>query len=285
MKRFLVTACATAAFAVCTLASAQQTTVDLPQMGEPADTAMSPAQEMELGSRVVGEFYANDLIVEDSEVSEYLSLIGWKLASNAGAGGRPPHFSFFVVQDPRINAFALPGGFVGVNAGLITATQNESELAGVLGHEQAHVTQRHIARSQQEGEAANIATWAAVLAAIIAGSANPNLIIAALSLGQAAVYQRGVNYTRAHELEADRLGIRTMAAAGFDPEGMASFFSRLEQQSRLYGNLVPDILQTHPVNTTRVSEARARAAGYGPRDHKDSLDYTLMKARVRVITL
>jgi predicted Zn-dependent protease len=283
MSKFLATALTAAAFFGCAIASAQQAAVDLPQLGEPADAAMSPAQEVEIGSRVIAEFYHYDAVVEDPEVSDYVNTIGWKLAANSASGGKPPHFVFFVVADPRINAFALPGGFVGINAGLIVATRNESELAGVLGHEQAHVTQRHIARAQQEGEVANIATWAAVLAAIIAGSANPDLIIAALSLGQAASYQRAVNYTRAHELEADRIGIRTMATAGYDPDGMATFFSRLEQQSRLYGNRVPEILQTHPVNTTRVSEAKARAQTYSNRDHKDSLDYQLMQARVRVV--
>ena len=284
MTKFLATALAAAAFFGCAIASAQQGVVDLPQLGEPADAAMSPAQEVALGSRVVSEFYAYDAIVEDPEVTDYVNTMGWKLASNSASGGKPPHFVFFVVADPRINAFALPGGFVGVNAGLITATRNESELAGVLGHEEAHVTQRHIARSQQEGEAGNIATWAAILAAIIAGSANPDLIIAALALGQASMYQRAVNYTRAHEIEADRIGIRTMATAGYDPDGMASFFSRLEQQSRLYGNRVPEILQTHPVNTTRVSEAKARAGAYKDREHRDTIDYQLMQARVRVIT-
>ena len=284
MTKFFLTALSSAAFFVCAIASAQQSAVDLPQMGEPADAAMSPAQEVELGARVVAEFYANDLIIEDPETADYVNTIGWKLASNSASGGKPPHFVFFVVADPRINAFALPGGFVGINAGLITSTRNESELAGVLGHEQAHVTQRHIARAQQESEPGNIATWAAILAAIIAGSANPDLIIAALALGQASMYQRGVNYTRAHELEADRIGIRTMASAGYDPDGMATFFSRLEQQSRLYGNRVPEILQTHPVNTTRVSEAKARASAYAQHEHRDTIDYQLMQARVRVLT-
>lgn len=285
MSKSPVIFAASLALAVCTSLSAQQVNVDLPQMGEPADASISPAQEREIGARIVGQLYGYDLILEDPEVSEYLTMLGWKLAANSGAGGEPPKFTFFMVNDPRINAFALPGGYVAINAGLLTASRNESELAGVLGHEQAHVTQRHIARSQEDTEVATIATWAAVLAAIIAGSANPEIIIAALSMGQAANYQRQVNYTRAHELEADRIGIRTMANAGFDPEGMASFFSRLEQQSRLYGNGPPDILRTHPVNTTRVSEARARATGIGPRNHRDSLDYILMQARVRALTL
>jgi predicted Zn-dependent protease len=165
----------------------------------------------------------------------------------------------------------------------LTASSNESELAGVMAHELAHITQRHIARSQAEsGGVASVATWLAVLAAIIAGSANPDIVLAALAAGQGLSYQRQVSFTRSHELEADRIGIHTMAEAGFNPEGMASFFQTLEQQSRLYGNGMPEILRTHPVNTTRVSEARARAASLPKRDVPDSIEYSLMKARTQV---
>jgi predicted Zn-dependent protease len=282
MKKFLLITCAAAAFTACLAASAE-IALDLPQMGEPADASISPAEEQEIGSRIVAEFYSYNLVLEDPEVSDYVSSLGWKLAASSSTGGKPPSFNFFVVNDPRINAFALPGGYIGVNAGLITSARNESELAGVMGHEQAHVTQRHIARAQEDTGTATLATWAAVLAAIIMGSANPDLVIAALSLGTSINYQRQVNYTRAHELEADRIGIRTMVGAGYDPDGMATFFARLEQQSRLYGSGIPEILRTHPVNTTRISEARSRAAGYGPRSHKDSTDYVLMQARVRVL--
>jgi predicted Zn-dependent protease len=232
--------------------------LDLPQIGDPADNSLSPADEKRLGGEVMAELYGHNYMLEDPEISEYLSALGWKLA--ASSQSRPPSLLFFMMNDDRINAFALPGGFIGVNAGLLLAASNESEVAGVLGHELAHVTQRHIARTQEDTEVASMATWLAVIATIIAGSADPDLVIGALSLGQSLNYQRQVNYTRAHELEADRIGIQTMARAGFDPFAMASFFQKLEQQSRLYGSGVPEFLRTHPLNTTRVSEARARAA-------------------------
>jgi predicted Zn-dependent protease len=133
-------------------------------------------------------------------------------------------------------------------------------------------------------QAASLATWAAVLAAIVAASANPEVVIAALSLGQAANYQREVNFTRAHELEADRIGIRTLSRAHFDPQAVASFFVRLEQQSRLYGNQVPEFLRTHPVNTTRISEARMRAAALPKQQVADPLEFSLMQARARALT-
>ncbi len=256
--------------------------VDLPRIGEPADNALSPQEEQRIGARVTAQLYAQDYVLEDVEITEYVAALTWRLI--AAAEARPPDATVFVIRDPRINAFALPGGYLGVNAGLLTAVRNESELAGVMAHELAHVTQRHIARTIEGTQSANLATWGAVLAAIIAASANPEVVIAALSLGQAASYQREVNFTRAHELEADRIGIRTMARARFDPESVATFFVRLEQQSRLYGNQVPEFLRTHPVNTTRISEARMRAAAMPKAKVRDPIEFGLMQARARVLT-
>jgi beta-barrel assembly-enhancing protease len=263
-------------------AAAVSAPVDLPRIGEPADVALSPLQEMRIGSKITAELYARDYILEDPEVTEYIAGLTWRLV--AAAEAEPPDLTVFVMRDPRINAFALPGGYLGINAGTLTAARNESELAGVLSHELAHITQRHIARTIEGTQTANIATWAAVLAAIIAASANPEVVLAALSMGQAANYQREVNFTRAHELEADRIGIRTMARARFNPEGMATFFMRLEQQSRLYGNQIPEFLQTHPVNTTRISEARMRAASMASVKPKDPIEFQIMQARAEALT-
>ncbi|WP_439639080.1 M48 family metalloprotease [Nevskia sp.] len=279
-KTLLSLGVATLAFATA-VSQAQQAPIDLPDLGNPADLAISPRQEEEISRQVAAELYYFNYVLEDVEVGEYLNTLGWRLA--AFGTEKPPEFRFFMIADPRINAFALPGGYVGMNAGLILAASNESEVAGVMAHEQAHVTQRHAARGQDQGEVETIATWLAVLAAIIAGSANPNVVIGALSLGQGINYNRQVSYTRANEYEADRVGIRTLAAAGFDPNGMASFFAKLEQQTRLYGNRLPEILLTHPVNTTRIAEASARAAQYQKREVKNSVDFELMRARVRVL--
>lgn len=255
--------------------------LDLPQMGEPADLVLSPGQEAKIGAEVAAELYNGNYLVEDPEVSDYINSIGWRLAGKSAA--TPVDFQFFVIGDPRINAFAVPGGLIGINAGLLLAADNESELAGVMGHEQAHVTQRHLARTASDTQNANIATWAAMIAAIIAGSANPDVVMGALAIGQGVNQQREVNYTRSHELEADRIGIHTMADAGFDPEGMASFFAKLEQQSRLYGSGVPEFLRTHPVNTTRVAEARTRAAAMKRSERQDGPEFSLMKARTQVL--
>ncbi len=215
--------------------------IELPQLGDPADTALSPMQEARLGAEVVSQLYAYEYLVEDPQLTDYLTATGWRLA--AASGARPERLQFFVIKDDRINAFALPGGYMGFNAGLITASEHEGELAGVMAHELAHVTQRHIARGAASGGGlATIATWAAVLAAIIAGSADPNVILAALGIGQTISYQRQVAFTRAHEIEADRIGIQT----------------------------------------SRITEARARAAALPNAKAPDTIEYQLMKARTKV---
>ena len=280
LRPALVTA---AVFALTALPALSQKDIDLPQLGSPADLTLSPAQEMKLGAEVVAEMYQYDYIVDDPEVTDYLTNIGWKLAAADSVNPVPPQFNFYLIADNRINAFALPGGYIGFNAGTIVAASNESELAGVMAHEESHVTQRHIARAAGDTQVADIATWIGVLAAIIAGSANPNVILGALSVGQGINYQRQVSYTRGNEMEADRFGIRKLAAAGYDPMGMASFFGKLAQQTRLYGNRLPEILLTHPADTTRIAEATERAAQYGPRTVKDSIEFGLMRARTRVL--
>lgn len=258
--------------------------LNLPDLGEPADNALTPAQEYAIGQDVVSQMLQYDYILEDPEITEYLQSVVWKLA--AASVNKPPHLDIFMVKDTRINAFALPGGFIGVNAGLLMASRNESELAGVLGHEMAHITQRHIARSQnQSSGASGLAMLGLMLAAVIAGSADPDLVLGGMAIGQGIMYQKQVSYTRSNEEEADRIGIHTMADAGFDPNAMATFFSRLEQQSRLYGANVPDILLTHPVNSFRVAEAQARAATFPQHAHIDSPEYALMRARARALTV
>ncbi len=283
LKHKLIFAVAFALVAAPGLAQVRQSDIDLPQLGNPADLSLSPAEEAKIGAEVVGEMYQYDYIVDDPEITEYLSSVGWKLAAADSSSPTAPDFNFYLIADNRINAFALPGGYIGFNAGTILAAENESELAGVLGHEESHVTQRHMARQAGDTKVADIATWIGVLAAIIAGSGNPNVILGALGVGQGINYQRQVSYTRGNELEADRFGIRKLAAAGYDPMGMATFFGRLDQQTRLYGSHLPEILLTHPVNTTRIAEATERAAQFGPRKVKDSVEFTLMKVRTQVL--
>lgn len=267
-----------------TPALAAQQHYNLPDLGSPANAALPPAKADKLGAEAVRQLRQQGMVLQDAELTAYINRLGDRLASHTD---RPTsQFHFFVTNDASINAFAMPGGYIGVNAGLILATRNVSELAGVMGHEIGHVVQNHIARQMQAMTPLNWATGAAVLAAIAAGvaSGNPGVAPAAMGLGAAGNYQAHVDFTRADEMEADHVGIRILAESGFNPMGMVTFFQRLQQETRLYGNQIPAILQTHPVTSVRIAEARERAEKYPPVHLKPNLDYELMRARTRVLS-
>jgi len=256
----------------------------LPDFGSPADTVLSKSRERQLGRSVMLQLRNAGAVVDDPLLTEYVSVIGSQLASQANNGDHS--FEFFMIEDNRINAFAMPGGFIGVHTGLILASENESELAGVLAHEVSHVTQRHIARSLYDSQRSGMLSMATMLAAILLGAATDmggDAMQGLLTAGQAAAIQRQINFTRANEHEADRLGMEVLSSAGFDPSGMASFFEKL---ARRYGNstqYVPEMLQTHPVTFERIAEARDRARQLPRQEHTDSISYGLAKARIQVL--
>jgi beta-barrel assembly-enhancing protease len=260
---------------------------DLPDIGTPADSVFSSSDEYKIGAMIVRGLRDSGQILEDPEIGEYVQSLGARLASHAQEGN--VKFTFFVVKDRSINAFALPGGFVGVNSGLVLATAGESELASVLAHEISHVTQRHIARSIQAQNRASLVSTAAMLAAILVGAVagNSNVGMAGVMVGQNAAIQRQLNFSRENEFEADRVGIGVLAAAGYDPNAMASFFETL---SRRMGGAGPnakilEFLQTHPVTGSRVAEAKNRAAQYPLVRPVDTTGYRLARERLRVMTL
>ncbi len=257
---------------------------DLPELGSAANAAISLEDEYTVGLMFVHQMREADYVLEDPEVSEYIQDIGHRLSSHAEEGQH--RFTYFVVKDPAINAFAIPGGFVAVNAGLLLATANENELAGVMAHETAHVTQRHIARGVVDQSRSGLVSAAAMLAAILlgatAGRGSPGAMEGAVLATEGAAIQHQINYTRSQEYEADRIGVYTMAAAGFDPLGMPNFFETLNRN-----NPSPDrirqieFLIDHPVTADRIAESRNRAAQIGRIRHEDSLSYGLMRERVR----
>jgi predicted Zn-dependent protease len=224
------------------------------------------------------------VIIDDPLLTEYVGVLGARLASQANDGGHS--FDFFVIDDSRINAFAMPGGYIGVHTGLIVASENESELAGVLAHEVSHVTQRHIARSIYDSQRTSVLSMATMLAAILLGAATDmggDALQGIMTAGQAAAIQRQINFTRANEHEADRIGMEVLADAGFDPSGMASFFEKLARRYGTTSQVVPEMLQTHPVTTTRIAEARSRARQLAKQENIDSIGYGLAKARIEVL--
>jgi predicted Zn-dependent protease len=255
---------------------------DLPDLGDSTGLIYSPQQDRALGTAFMRELRQEDLILDDPEATRYLASLGRKLtvhSENPGHG-----FSFFVVNDPRINAFAGPAGHIGANSGLILAAETESELAAVLAHEIAHITQRHLARAFETADKLSIPTTAAILAAILIGTQNGQAGAAAITAASAANMQSQINFTRSNEQEADRVGIQTLEEAGFDPNGMASFFERLQKNSRLYGTHPPEFLSTHPVTTNRIAEAESRASSY-PKVHvADNIDFQLIRAKLRVMS-
>src|SRR5262249_49679312 len=167
-----------------------------------------------------------------------LEDLGWRLVS---VSEKPEEsFTFFIVNDPEVNAFATPGGYVGVNAGLIEMANNESELAAVLGHEIAHVTQRHLERAYESLTKVAIPIQLAMLGALLAASqshssSSDNAAQAIIVGGQGLIQQQAINFTRDNEYEADRIGIHTMAKAGYQPEAMADFFNRMGHAMRKAG--------------------------------------------------
>ena len=262
---------------------------DLPDIGSPASSSLTIDDEYRIGLQVVRQLRDEGQIIEDPEATEYLNSLGSRIVAQA-SGDSAQRFSFFFVRDDSINAFALPGGFIGVNYGLVLATRNESQLAGVLAHEIAHVTQRHIARRIHSQGRQSIATMAAILAAILVGAAtgSSDAALGGISVAQGAAMQQQINFTRANENEADRVGMGFLASAGFDPYGMPDFFETIGRRTTITaGNrdALPEILQSHPVAANRIAESRARAAQFKDvHPSPESVSYSVTRERLRVLS-
>jgi beta-barrel assembly-enhancing protease len=259
---------------------------DLPELGSPATAAVSLEEEYSAGLGWFRGMQQSGLVLEDPEVSDYIQTIGHSLSSHAEEGQH--QFYYFVMREPVINAFAMPGGFIAINSGLILATRNENELAGVMAHETAHVTQRHIVRGLIDQSHAGLVSTAAMLAAILlgatAGRGSPSAMEGGILAAESAGIQHQINYTRSQEFEADRIGIGTMASAGYDPLGMASFFQELDRNTPDPSRVKAiEFLIDHPLSAERVAEARNRAEQIGRIHHLDSLSYTLMRERLRAL--
>jgi predicted Zn-dependent protease len=256
--------------------------LQLPEMGDSAGALISPLEEKEFGASFFRMLHSQAEISQDLEIQEYIQSIGRQLATNSDTPSSP--FHFFVVMDPNINAFAGPGGYIGINSGLILLTEAESELASVMAHEIGHVTQRHLYRQIEAASKMSIPTVAATLAAILIGTQSPAMGQAALMAVQAGSVQFQINFTRDNEKEADRVGMQTLVNSSFDPRSMPTFFERLQQSTRYYGRGVPEFLRTHPVSENRIADTRGRAENYPYRQYPDSMGYLLTKAKLFTLT-
>jgi len=284
-RRLIVTVLSCALALPAGVVPARAQTPDLPALGDVTYDDLSPANERRFGEQVMRQVRRDPAYLPDPDTRDYLNALGFKLVSVSPA--RYMDFEFFAVRDPMINAFALPGGFIGVHTGLVLGATNESELASVLAHEIGHVEQRHIARmlaKQREGSFIAIgALLLALLAARSGSSSSGDAAQAAIMAGQAAAAQQQLNFSREAEREADRVGFQTLVAAGFDPAATVSFFDRLQQGTRIYESAAPEYLRTHPITLERLSDMQNRAREARVRPRPDSLDFHLVRARLRVL--
>ena len=261
-------------FAASALAEPSRAESRLPDIGEAAGEALSRAEENRLRDAFWRQIRKRLRLVEDPEIADYITSLGQRIA-----GADPDReYRFLVVDTPTVNAFAGPGGIIAVNAGLVTLTESESELAAVLAHEIAHVTQRHLARLLDRSQLGSLAALASVLAAIAISTQDVNAGQAVLAAGIAGTQQSALKYSRANEREADRTGMVLLDQAGFDPKAMPEFFERFQDWQR-FTSTPPEFLSSHPVTVARIADTRGRAE---PRSYRESAEYDLMRAKLRL---
>ncbi len=260
-------------------ASVSADTNDLPDIGTVAGATLSIDQEEQYGDAYMRILRSRQPIINDPVLNEYINTLGHRLVSHANDVKTP--FTFFLIRNREINAFAFFGGHVALHSGLFLHTRTESELASVMAHEIAHVTQRHLARSMEAEAKRSPATIAALAGSLLLAIAAPEAGIAAITATTAGSVQSQINYTRANEKEADRFGIETLARSGFDPYAMPGFFGKLSAEYQ-YSSHPPAMLLTHPLPDSRITDSRARAQHYKHVNIPYAENYQLARARVVV---
>ena len=258
---------------------------NLPNLGGSEREDLSPLMERRLGEQIMRDIRRDRDYLSDAPTLEYLNGFGNSLvAARPEVRGEAGYdFFFFPVRDASLNAFALPGGFIGVHSGLLLAAQSESELASVLAHEIGHVSQRHIARMLGNQKQDMLVPLAAMVLGALAASRSPDLAMATMMGGQGFAIQRQLNFSREAEREADRVGLQILVEGGFDTSGMVAFFGRLQNASRAYNDSAPAYLQSHPLTTERIADIQARIRDQRYRQRADSIEFQLIRARVRVL--
>ncbi len=250
----------------------------LPDLGDTSQLTVTPQMERRVGEEAMRDIRLHDpAFDDDAEATAYLNVLGDRLVASSQDAHQA--FEFFLVKDPTLNAFALPGGYIGVNTGTIVTAQSESELAAVLAHEIAHVTQHHMARMATKEGQLSVAMLAAMALAIVARNSQAGSAVA--TIGQAGAITAQIGYTREFEQEADRIGFDTLQKSGFDVRAMPAFFLRMQKAGRLYENNAPAYLRDHPVTTQRIADAENRVQGLPYKQVPDSLDFQLVRAKLR----
>jgi predicted Zn-dependent protease len=228
----------------------------LPDLGGPSGTQLTDQQQQTFRNAFLRTLYQSHRVNTDPVLNQWLSSLGQQLAQYAQLPQRPV---FLLINSPEINAFAGPGGIIGIHTGLIQAAERTDEVAAVLAHELAHLQQRHLLRRIEQGRYNNLATLATLMAAILIGQKDPQAGMAIIYSGQGLSTKNQLAFSRRHETEADAVGIQILADTGFDPLAMADFFDKLHQHSRTNSGPDMEILRTHPVSSHRLADALARA--------------------------
>lgn len=262
-------------------AAAQGQSGMLPTIGGAGGGLIAGQQEADIGRQVLVSLRRSAPQITDPLVYDYLGTIIYRLVPAAPLQNRD--LTLALIDDPAINAFAVPGGIVGVNGGLFLFARTEQQFASVLAHELAHLSQRHFARRLEQQQTSTPLTVAGLIAGIVLTAVTQSDIgIAAIAGTQALAIQNMLEYSRAHEQEADRIGLDILANAGMDPRGMPEMFEIMTRQNRLQGNRVPEYLSTHPLTQSRVADTQNRAEQYPLGRVADSPEYHLIRARLQV---
>jgi len=259
-------------------ANGQNNKNKLPEIGISGFSVLSLDKERQIGQAMMRQLRASQPLIQDPVLIEYINYLGNQLVKNAQDVNYA--FKFFLINNNELNAFAFFGGHVGIHSGLLTTADNESELASVIAHEISHVTQRHLARRLESTSQSQALSMAGMISGILLALVNPTVGMAALSASMAASQQASINYSRANEKEADRVGIALLANSNFDPQGAPNFFSKMSEKYR-YASKPPAMLLTHPLPESRITDARQRAQNYPIRQLAPSLYFELAKSRIQ----
>lgn len=269
-----------AQLAVTPAAAQAPITERLPEIGDVSGNLMTPAEEQRLGKAFMRGIRDGEKVIDDPLLVDYLQDLGRRLVANSDAAGQD--YTFFLIDNPQINAFAGPAGYIGVFTGLVLTAETESELAAVLAHEIAHVTQAHLRRTWQAASQLSVPQAAVLLAAVVLGAAvGGDAAIAAATAGQAGLIQQQLNFSRANEQEADRVGISILAEADYEPRAMPSFFQRMGRANQSQASGIPEYLRTHPVTNSRIADSLGRAETYPFKQRVDDLRFHLLRAALR----
>ncbi|MBJ7380534.1 MAG: M48 family metallopeptidase [Polynucleobacter sp.] len=267
-----------------------QPTLVIPDMGDPGADVLSTLDERKIGERIMHEIRRDPDYLNDWPIYDFLNAMERRLLQAAkkqqlgGAnaqGSAAYSYEIFAVRDPSINAFALPGGFIGFHTGLLVAAETESEVASVMGHETGHVLQRHIARSLDKQGTNSIIALAGLVLGALAASRNPQAAAGLIQGGQAYAIQSQLSYSRDAEREADRVGFQILDASDYDVNGAPAFFQRLQKTYGMMDN-APTYLRSHPLTIDRIADMQDRARTVPPRQIPIALEFFFIKARARI---